>query len=63
MLLGQIDASEKLDPEVEDILMDIADDFVESVSNQTNVLFLFIYLFTFMLNGNLCALSRFRLCC
>lgn len=28
----QIDPSEKLDPEVEDILVDIAEDFVESVS-------------------------------
>lgn len=38
---GQIDPSEKLDPEVEDILMDIADEFVESVSNLTNILSLF----------------------
>lgn len=37
MLHGQVDPSEKLDPEVEDILMDIADDFVESVSNQTEI--------------------------
>jgi hypothetical protein len=28
----QIDPNEKLDPEVEDVLMDIAEDFVESVS-------------------------------
>jgi transcription initiation factor TFIID subunit 12 len=32
-LLQQIDPSEKLDPEVEDILSDIAEDFVESVSS------------------------------
>uniref|UniRef100_J3L613 Transcription initiation factor TFIID subunit 12 domain-containing protein n=2 Tax=Oryza brachyantha TaxID=4533 RepID=J3L613_ORYBR len=31
-LLAQIDPSEKLDPEVEDILIDIAEDFVESVA-------------------------------
>uniref|UniRef100_A0A803P3R5 Transcription initiation factor TFIID subunit 12 domain-containing protein n=2 Tax=Cannabis sativa TaxID=3483 RepID=A0A803P3R5_CANSA len=31
-LVNQIDPSEKLDPEVEDILMDIADDFVESIT-------------------------------
>ncbi|CAI0408222.1 unnamed protein product [Linum tenue] len=31
-LLGQIDPSEKLDPEVEDILADIADEFVESIT-------------------------------
>lgn len=31
-LVNQIDPSERLDPEVEDILMDIADDFVESVT-------------------------------
>lgn len=43
LLLGQIDPSEKLDPEVEDILMDIADDFVESVSDQTNILFSFSF--------------------
>ncbi|PON42847.1 Transcription initiation factor [Parasponia andersonii] len=29
---SQIDPSERLDPEVEDVLMDIADDFVESVT-------------------------------
>lgn len=28
----QIDPSERLDPEVEDILVDIAEDFVDSVS-------------------------------
>jgi transcription initiation factor TFIID subunit 12 len=28
----QIDPNEKLDPEVEDVLIDIAEDFVESVS-------------------------------
>ncbi|KAM0989967.1 hypothetical protein ACFX2I_008532 [Malus domestica] len=32
-LVNQIDPSEKLDPEVEEILMDIADEFVDSVSN------------------------------
>ncbi|KAJ8754072.1 hypothetical protein K2173_001970 [Erythroxylum novogranatense] len=31
-LVSQIDPSEKLDPEVEDILMDIAEDFVESIT-------------------------------
>lgn len=31
-LVAQIDPSEKLDPEVEDILVDIADDFVESIT-------------------------------
>ncbi|KAH7512140.1 hypothetical protein FEM48_Zijuj12G0058900 [Ziziphus jujuba var. spinosa] len=31
-LVNQIDPSERLDPEVEDILMDIADDFVESIT-------------------------------
>ncbi|KAL6273506.1 hypothetical protein ACE6H2_024198 [Prunus campanulata] len=31
-LVNQIDPSEKLDPEVEDILMDIADEFVESIT-------------------------------
>ncbi|CAO1944345.1 unnamed protein product [Urochloa humidicola] len=31
-LVAQIDPNEKLDPEVEDILMDIAEDFVESVT-------------------------------
>lgn len=29
----QIDPSEKLDPEVEDILVDLAEDFLESVSS------------------------------
>lgn len=37
LLLGQIDPSERLDPEVVDILMDIADDFVESVSEWTGI--------------------------
>lgn len=32
-LVTQIDPSERLDPEVEDILMDIADDFVESITS------------------------------
>lgn len=32
LLIEQIDSSEKLDPEVEDILVDIAEDFIESVS-------------------------------
>lgn len=32
LITGQIDPSEKLDPEVEDILVDIAEDFIESVS-------------------------------
>ncbi|XP_065856193.1 transcription initiation factor TFIID subunit 12 [Euphorbia lathyris] len=31
-LVSQIDPSEKLDPEVEDILVDIADEFVESIT-------------------------------
>ncbi|KAI3471957.1 hypothetical protein Pfo_028645 [Paulownia fortunei] len=31
-LVNQIDPSEKLDPEVEDILVDIAEDFVESIT-------------------------------
>ncbi|KAL2533561.1 Transcription initiation factor TFIID subunit 12 [Abeliophyllum distichum] len=31
-LVSQIDPSEKLDPEVEDILVDIAEDFVESIT-------------------------------
>ncbi|RCV28224.1 hypothetical protein SETIT_5G388700v2 [Setaria italica] len=31
-LVAQIDPNEKLDPEVEDVLMDIAEDFVESVA-------------------------------
>ncbi|XP_066162059.1 transcription initiation factor TFIID subunit 12 isoform X2 [Oryza sativa Japonica Group] len=31
-LVAQIDPSEKLDPEVEDVLIDIAEDFVESVA-------------------------------
>ncbi|KAL6988389.1 hypothetical protein U1Q18_014140 [Sarracenia purpurea var. burkii] len=31
-LVTQIDPSERLDPEVEDILMDIADEFVESIT-------------------------------
>ncbi|KAE8718998.1 Transcription initiation factor TFIID subunit 12 [Hibiscus syriacus] len=31
-LLNQIDPSEKLDPEVEDILVDIAEDFVDSIT-------------------------------
>jgi transcription initiation factor TFIID subunit 12 len=34
-LVAQIDPNEKLDPEVEDVLMDIAEDFVESVSYST----------------------------
>lgn len=33
MLFWQIDPSERLDPDVEDILVDIAEDFVESVSS------------------------------
>lgn len=40
LLLVQVDPSEKLDPEVEDILMDIADEFVESVSNQTEIYYI-----------------------
>jgi hypothetical protein len=32
VIFQQIDPSEKLDPEVEDVLIDIAEDFVESVS-------------------------------
>lgn len=32
LTFGQVDPSEKLDPEVEDILVDIAEDFFESVS-------------------------------
>ncbi|GFP97069.1 transcription initiation factor TFIID subunit 12 [Phtheirospermum japonicum] len=35
-LVNQIDPSEKLDPEVEDILVDIAEDFVESVMESLN---------------------------
>lgn len=31
-LLTQIDPSEKLDPEVEDVLVEVAEDFVESIS-------------------------------
>lgn len=31
-LLNQIDPSEKLDPEVEDILVDLAEDFVDSIT-------------------------------
>lgn len=34
----QIDPSERLDPEVEDILVDIADEFVESVSGWDSIL-------------------------
>lgn len=34
----QIDPSERLDPEVEDILVDIADEFVESVSSWDSIL-------------------------
>lgn len=33
MLFWQIGPSERLDPDVEDILVDIAEDFVESVSS------------------------------
>lgn len=40
LLLVQVDPSEKLDPEVEDILMDIADEFVESVCNQTEIYYI-----------------------
>ena len=32
-LLNSIDSSEKLDPDVEDVLLDIADEFIESVVN------------------------------
>jgi transcription initiation factor TFIID subunit 12 len=32
-LVAQIDPNEKLDPEVEDVLMDIAEDFVESMGD------------------------------
>lgn len=35
----QIDPTEKLDPEVEDILADIAEDFVESVSSSHHFVF------------------------
>ena len=39
----QIDPSEKLDPEVEDILVDIAEDFVDSVSYWTYIQKFIIY--------------------
>lgn len=38
----QIDPSEKLDPEVEDILSDIAEDFVESVSSSHYIVFKYV---------------------
>jgi len=31
-LLSQIDSAERLDPEIEDLLVDIAEDFVENVT-------------------------------
>ncbi|KAF6165995.1 hypothetical protein GIB67_012892 [Kingdonia uniflora] len=39
--LGQIDPSEKLDPDVQDILVEIAEDFVESVSFSDIMVILF----------------------
>lgn len=42
MLYPQIDPSEKLDPEVEDILADIAEDFVESVSSSHHFVFQYV---------------------
>lgn len=43
-MFTQIDPMEKLDSEVEDILMDIADEFVESVSNWTQISSTYIFL-------------------